>query len=229
MRISVAVIALASLTCLSPPSPAQQVEVNTEVEKLLKAVGGREVWSKAQGFTMSEILHSDQYELPVLRHYWVDFTSPRIMESAEGNGLRQSRALNVDQGWTVRNGEHSDWSAEQVAGWNSFWPGIPTRVFHLLASNDPAVRTEWRDGVIDIFLDDKRVVWIATDPHGTPVAYGREDRHTDTHFLGKPLQYGDVTLWSEAIEPGDDWRVVMVDYQLMMEPHTISFTAPQNN
>ncbi len=229
MRISTSVIWLAVLIALPASLSAQQVDIDTEIEKMLQAVGGKQVWANASGFTMSEILHTDQLELPVLRRYWVDFTSPRIMESSEGNGLRQTRALNIDTGWTVRNGEQSEWSSEQVAGWNSFWPGIPTRVFHLLASNDPSVRAEWRDGVIDIFIAGRRVVWIATDTEGTPVAYGREDRHTDTHFLGKPLQYGDVTLWSEAIEPGGDWRVVMVDYQLLTEPHTISFAPPQND
>lgn len=215
-----------SLTTVQPLLHAQETEISVEIDKLLEAVGGRDVWSRAQGFTMTEILHSDQLELPVVRQYWVDFTSPRIMESAHGNGLRQTQALNVEEGWRIRNGEFTNWPAEQVAGWRSFWPGIPTRVFHLLAKNDPGVEARWRDGVIDIYIDEKRVVWIATDPEGTPVAYGREDRHTDTHFLGKPLDYGDVTLWSEAIEPGNDWRVVMVDYELLYEPHTQSFEAP---
>jgi len=205
----------------------ESVDVDTEIEKMLEAIGGRDIWANATGFAMSEILYTDQRELPVMRHYWIDFKSPRIMEKSEGRGMRQTRALNGDSGWTNRNGDSSIWDEATVAGWASFWPGIPTRVFHLLATNDPAVKPVWRDGVIDIFIDGARVVWIATDEAGTPVAYGREDRHTDTHFLGKPLKYGAVTLWSEAIEPGGDWRVVMVDYQLLSAPHTVSFEPPR--
>ena len=206
---------------------AERNDADAEIEKMLEAIGGRDVWANAAGFTMSEILFTDQRELPVMRHYWVDFETPRIMEKAEGRGLRQTRALNVNAGWTMRNGELSDWDEATVAGWASFWPGIPTRVFHLLASNDPDVEAVWRDGVLDIFINGARVVWIATDEAGTPVAYGREDRHTDTHFLGKALDYGAVKLWSEAIEPGGDWRVVMVDYELLSAPHTVSFEAPR--
>ncbi|MEO1245303.1 MAG: hypothetical protein AAFX56_06405 [Pseudomonadota bacterium] len=227
MKHLIALFVSVALFAAQAPLHAQASKIEQEVDKLLAAVGGRDIWADAHGFTMSEILHSDQFELPVIRHYWVDFRSPRIMESTEGNGLRQTRALNVDRGWTVRDEEYSDWPDAQVAGWRSFWPGIPTRVFHLLATNDPGIHAEWRDGVIDIFVDDTRVVWIATDPEGTPVAYGREDRHTDTHLLGRPLQYGDVTLWSEAIEPGGDWRVVMVDYRLLNKPHTQSFEYQQ--
>ncbi len=201
-------------------------QLKLEIEKMLEAVGGRDVWRDATGFTMSEILYTDQSDLPVIREYWVDFETPRILETARATGLRQTRALNDNTGWTQRDGQVSDWDAETINGWRSFWPGIPTRIFHLLASDDPSLTVAWRDGVMDFFIDGRRVVWIATNDAGTPVAYGREDRHSDTHFLGKSLPYGNVNLWSEAIEPGGDWRVVMVDYQLLQAPHTISFEAP---
>ncbi len=201
-------------------------QLQTEIDKMLEAVGGRDVWRDATGFTMSEILHSDQRELPILREYWVDFDTPRIMETAKAVGLRQTRALNRDTGWTSRDGSVTEWEAETVEGWKSFWPGIPTRIFHLLASDDPSLSVTWRDGVMDFTIDGQRVVWIATNEEGIPVAYGRENRHSDTHFLGKMLAYGDVNLWSEAIEPGDDWRVVMIDYTLLKKPHTISFEPP---
>lgn len=200
--------------------------LQSEIDKMLEAVGGRDVWKSATGFTMSEILHTDQRELPVIREYWVDFETPRIMETAKAVGLRQTRALNGDSGWTMRDGAVTGWDAETVNGWRSFWPGIPTRIFHLLASDDPSVTVKWRDGVMDFFIEGQRVVWIATNEEGIPVAYGRDERHSDTHFLGKTLAYGDVNLWSVAIEPGEDWRVVMVDYKLLQEPHTISFEPP---
>ncbi len=193
---------------------------------MLEAVGGRDVWREATGFTMTEILYSDQRDLPVVREYWVDFKTPRIMETAKAVGLRQTRALNRNAGWTLRDGDLTAWETGAVNGWKSFWPGIPTRIFHLLASDDPGLSVKWRDGVMDFFIDEKRVVWIATNEEGIPDAYGREDRHSDTHFLGKTLAYGDVNLWSEAIEPGGDWRVVMVDYTLLKEPHSISFEPP---
>lgn len=194
---------------------------------MLDAVGGREVWRDAHGFFMSEILYTDQSPVPVIRKYWIDFEIPRIRATAEGRGFRQVQILNENSGWTQRNGETSEWSDETVNGWRSFWPGIPTRIFHLLASGDPSVTPVWRDGVIDFFIDGRRVVWIGLNDEGTPVAYGREDRHTETHMLGEYIDYGDVRLWSEAIEPGGTWRVVMVDYELMQEPHTVSFSPSE--
>ena len=223
-QISVLIVILA----LNATAVAQERDdaLQTEIDKMLEAVGGRDVWRNATGFTMSEILHTDQRELPIFREYWVDFETPRIMETSKSVGLRQTRALNGDKGWTMRDGEITEWELEAVNGWRSFWPGIPTRIFHLLASDDPSVSVAWRDGVMDFFIDGRRVVWIATNEQGTPVAYGREDRHSDTHFLGKTLPYGDVNWWSAAIEPGEDWRVVMIDYALLHEPHTVSFEPP---
>ncbi|MEO1250834.1 MAG: hypothetical protein AAFW81_00630 [Pseudomonadota bacterium] len=222
-----------ALMAVLAPSPGQTADraadpaTAAEIQRMLDAVGGRDVWRRAHGFTMTEVLYTDQLETPVVREYWVDFRTPRIMEKAVGNGLRQTRALNREAGWTDRNGALEAWSDEEVAGWRSFWPGIPTRVFHLLASEDDSVEARWRDGVLDIYIDGEWAVWIANDEDGTPVAYGRDERHTDTHFLGKALPYGDVTLWSEAIEPGGDWRVVMVDYELLYEPHEVSFDQPR--
>ena len=205
---------------------SSEVDVDAEVEKLLETIGGREIWRDATGFIMDEILYTDARPLPVIRKYWVDFKSPRIMESAIVSGLEQRQALNGGKGWTLRNGELSNWDDATVSGWQAFWPGIPTRIFHLLAADDPSLSYKWRDGVIDFFVDGKRVVWIGASEQGTPVAYGRDDRHSITHFLGKSLAYGDVTLWSEATEPGGNWRVVMVDYELLTEPHKISFEPP---
>lgn len=219
-------ITAAFLTASNAVAQNDDQQLEEEIEKMLEAVGGRDIWRQAKGFTMSEILYTDQRALPVIREYWVDFETPRIMETSKADGLRQTRALNQDAGWTLRNGETTEWDQETVNGWRSFWPGIPTRIFHLLASDDPGVTPVWRDGVMDFYIDDKRVVWIATDENGVPVAYGRDERHTDTHFLGKPQRYGDVTLWSEAIEPGGDWRVIMVDYVLLQEPHSVSFETP---
>jgi len=226
MRHRLSVLFIALFITSSAMAQNDDHQLKSEIDKMLEAVGGKDTWRDATGFTMSEILYTDQRDLPVIREYWVDFKTPRIMETAKASGLTQAQALNGSAGWTDRNGEMTEWSSEQVTGWRSFWPGIPTRIFHLLASNDPSVTPVWRDGVMDFFIDGKRVVWIATDEEGTPVAYGRDDRHTDTHFLGKPLAYGDVTLWSEAIEPGGDWRVVMVDYVLLREPHSVSFEPP---
>ncbi len=220
-------VILAIVLFFVPPGPIAANTVEEEVERLLEAVGGRAVWADATGFTMQEILYVEGRELPVYREYWVDFETPRIMERATGRGLRQVQALNGDGGWTLRDGELSEWSEEQIAGWRAFWPGIPTRVFHLLASDDPSVEARLRDGVIDIYVDGERVVWIGADAQGTPVVYGREERHGDSHFLGRALPYDDVVLWSEAIEPGGDWRVVMIDYELLTEPHSISFDPPR--
>lgn len=226
MRRWLSLIAVTFLTATSAAAQTDAQQLEEEIEKMLEAVGGRDTWREAKGFTMSEILYTDQRDLPVIREYWVDFETPRIMEMSKANELRQTRALNGNTGWTLRNGERTEWNTEMVNGWRSFWPGIPTRIFHLLASDDPSVTPVWRDGVMDFYIDDRRVVWIATDEDGVPVAYGRNERHTDTHFLGKPLPYGDVTLWSEAIEPGGDWRVVMVDYVLLQVPHSVSFEPP---
>ena len=148
------------------------------------------------------------------------------MERATARGLRQTRALNGDTGWTERNGELTIWDRQMTDAWRSFWPGIPTRVFHLLAAGDRSVEASWRDGVIDFHIDGRRVVWIAADEDGVPVAYGRDERHTETHVLGKHEAYGNTVLWTEATEPGGNWRVVMVDYELLTEPHTISFEPP---
>lgn len=218
----------AALVLLPTPTLAQNdaVDLDMEIERMMEAVGGREVWANATGFYMSEILHDAGQDLPIFREYWIDFETPRIYARSHGRNIELVQVLNVDEGWTVSRGELRDWPAEEVEDWSSFWPGIPTRVFHMIASEDPDLDIQWRDGVMDVFYRGNRVVWIATNDDGLPVAYGRENRHSDTHFLGEMLTYGDVNLWSEATEPTGDWRVVMLEYKLYTGPMPDRYIHP---
>ena len=203
--------------------------VDDQVERLLEQVGGRDVWAEATGFHMVEVLEDANLPLPAIREYWVDFERPRIMERTITSTLNQLQALNELEGWIVRDAETSTWSAEEVAGWRGFWPGIPTRVFHLLASDDPSVEVDLRDGNrLDIRVDGRFAVWIGLSDDGTPVAYGREESHTSTHFLGRMEEYGGVRLWTAAYEPGDMWKVTMVDYDLFDKVLPVSFGLPHD-
>jgi hypothetical protein len=197
------------------------------VERLLDQIGGRETWAAATGFHMVEVLHDESLPLPAVREYWVDFARPRIMERTTTNSTLQLQALNESGGWMIRDGEHSPWSVDEVSGWRGFWPGIPTRVFHLLATNDSSLEVELREGNrLDVRLDGRFAVWIALDDDAVPVAYGREESHTYTHFLGRMEQYGPVRLWSAAYEPGDLWQVTMVDFDLFDDTLPVSFDPP---
>ena len=217
------------------PAIAQTADnrsVEEEVSALLERVGGRDVWAEARGFHMVEIMNSAHFDLPAIREYWVDFETPRIMERTTTNHIRGLQALNQTEGWTLRANDHgeselSQWDSDTVNGWRSFWPGIPTRVFHLLASNDASVEARALfDHRLDIFIDGQFVVWIALDGSGKPIAYGRSESHVETHFLGAYQPYGPVELWSTAYEPGDQWSVTMVDYTLFTDDIPVSYEAP---
>jgi len=215
----------------STPSPvvAQPETAEELVEVLLEQVGGRTAWADATGFHMVEILHAAGLTLPAVREYWVDFSARRIMEKTTTQSVHQLQALDRDTGWTLREGELERWSPDVVADWSSFWPGIPTRVFHLLASEDPSVSVQLRPGNrLDVHVDGRFAVWISTDDTGVPVAYGRAESHALTHFLGRMEDYGPVRLWTSAYEPGDEWRVTMVDYELFQGRLPVSYSPPAN-
>jgi len=209
-------------------------DIEAEVEALLTQVGGRDVWAEARGFHMVEILHAARFDLPAIREYWVDFENPRIMEKTTTNSIHGLQALNRNQGWTLRAddggaGALTEWDAQTVQGWRSFWPGIPTRVFHLLASNDPTVEARaLHDHRLDIYVDGAFDVWIDIDANARPIAYGRSESHTETHFLGAYETYGPVELWSTAYEPGDEWAVTMVDYVLYTDEMPVSYGSPSD-
>ncbi len=194
------------------------------ITNLLNSVGGKEVWSRARGFRMLEIAHYANLKHPLIREYWVDFKQPRIKELTRSIERRQVQALNINKGWTNKyDGKIAVWDAKRLSGWQSFWPGIPTRIFHLIASKDPSLTYQVHEDKIDFYIDGNFAVWIATDESGNPVAYGRSMNHKETHFLGEMLNYNSVRLWKEAFEPGGQWNVEMVDYQLLDDLSFISF------
>jgi len=228
-------LAVALLLLIPGAALAQDTrEGEAPIAALLEQVGGAEVWASARGFHMVEIMRSSSIEVPTVREYWVDFESPRIIEKATTHRIDQLQALNVNEGWTLRQrvGEEpilTTWDEDTVAGWNGFWPGIPTRVFHLLASEDPSVEARMNgDHRIDIFVDGQFAVWIGIDADAKPIAYGREESHVETHFLGAYFDYGPVRLWSTAYEQGDQWSVTMVDYKLIEGDMPVSYQSPED-
>ena len=209
---------------------SQEIDANRpeKVNALMSAVGNIDSWKNAKGFYMLEIAHYKSLNLPLVRHFWIDFETPRIKIKSRSAERHEDRALNNKMGWTLEKGELSLWEESTVNGFRSFWPGIPTRIFHLLANNDPSLTYEVDDDRINFSVDGQFVVWIATDPEGNPVAYGRSDNHAETHFLGEMIAYGPTRLWKEAYEPGGQWKVTMVDYKLLDDLSNISFDAPKN-
>jgi hypothetical protein len=225
MRVVLTGVVVAFLC--SAPAVAGQGRAADVVDALLEQVGGRAVWAAATGFHMVEVLEDGNLPLPAVREYWIDFRRARIMERTTTNSSVQLQALNESRGWMVRDGVRSEWTPEQVSGWRGFWPGIPTRVFHLLAARDPSIEVVLREGNrLDVEIDGRFVVWIALDDQGVPVAYGRDEAHTYTHFLGRMETYGPVRLWTAAYEPGDMWKVTMVDYDLFGGDLPVSFDPP---
>lgn len=207
-------------------------EVNSQrperIDKLMKAVGDENSWRTAKGFHMLEIANVSNHELPLVREFWIDFEQPRIKIISRNAQQNEKRALNIIQGWTLRDNKVTQWERKTVDGFRSFWPGIPTRIFHLIASNDPNLSYKIDADRINFYVDGEFVVWIATDPQGNPVAYGRSNNHAETHFLGEMIAYGPVRLWKEAFEPGGQWSVTLVDYKLLNNLTNVSYSPPEN-
>ncbi|MEX0312663.1 MAG: hypothetical protein AB3N18_00685 [Allomuricauda sp.] len=195
-----------------------------KIDSLLKFLGGEDIWAKAKGFRMLEIATYSGLEHPMVREFWVDFEQPRIKMITKSIERRETVALNNKNGWTKdQEGKVTPWNQNRVNGWQSFWPGIPTRIFSRLAKKDASVSFKVYEDRIDFYVNDKFAVWIATSQNGSPVAYGRSKEHTETHFLGEIVPYGQVNLWKDAYEPGGHWRFTMVDYELLSDMDQISF------
>lgn len=198
-----------------------------KIDSLLKAVGGKTIWASAKGFRMVEIANYSKLNHPLVREFWVDFETPRIKVHTKSIERRQITALNDESGWTLdSNSEIAVWDSNKVKGWRSFWPGIPTRIFAMLARDDDSITYKVYEDRIDFYINEIFAVWIATTVNGTPVAYGREKEHTETHFLGEVLPYGPVKLWKDAYEPGGLWRFTMVDYEILDNLTKVSFERP---
>ncbi len=199
-----------------------------KIDSLLKAVGGEEVWAKAKGFRMLEIAHYSKLKHPMVREFYVDFEKPRIKMQTKSIEKRELVALNLNTGWTKNEKEEIvKWKENQVNGWKSFWPGIPTRIFSMLAKKHHSVSYKVYPDRIDFYIDNIFAVWVATAKNGIPVAYGREKEHVETHFLGEVMAYGPVNLWRDAYEPGGQWQFTMVDYELLTDLSHVSFEPPK--
>lgn len=159
-------------------TPAAAATADDELERMLAALGGRDVWAAATGTIndSQQNLAQDPGQVRVV--ITMDFTRPRFrIDTAWPGGATSGRVIDGDRSWRqTREGAVEDVPADLYADEMKWYGGHVYRSIHRLAARDPALTLKLgEDGRLEVFEGGVRMIWFRLDALGMPYAFGAWD------------------------------------------------------
>lgn len=178
------------------------------VEKMLAALGGREIWASTTA-TLNDSQQNRVSDPAVVRALiWLDFTAPRFRIESRAPDFTVVRVIDGDRHWRrLRDGKIEAIPPELLAEDMAWYGAHVYRSIHRLASRDSKLTTGiGKDGRLEVFEEGKRLIWFKLDPRGEPYAFGARDDDAGTVCGPWEVDKGGLKhpLW--VSRPDGTWR-----------------------
>jgi hypothetical protein len=207
-----------------------QTTAQSEVERMLTAVGGRAAWASVRN-TVNDSQQNRVAEPAVVRSViTMDFDRPRLRIDTSAPGLHLARAVDGDRHWRrSRTGELGPMTDEQLASERRFHAGHVYRTLHRLAKRDPALSVALgAGGRIEVFdQGGARIAWYLLDVRGEPYRHGAHDDDTGNVFGPWEHMQGGIRhpLWVSS--PDGTWRAMLKELRVNVVLDDATFAMPQ--
>lgn len=188
---------LCGLTLLAQTNPARPLAApvndrNTlrqepsklRLEQFLSAMGGREAWRKIKSVTVRATHYEPTLKEPYANAIFNDFTRPRVRFEARSTEINRQRAINVDHGWRLRDGENLHMTPKQFEEDRAWWEANIYRTLVRLSNDDPDLTpTSIGERRLEIHRSDgRRLNWFELNAAGEPIRFGTYDNEDGTVF-----------------------------------------------
>ena len=198
-------------------------------ERLVAAVGGKEVWAKAKSIYVAERAWPPALDHMITEVVWRDFVNPRQYFKLEGfkteRGISE-RAFDEQQGWVYNSqGEFRVMDSLEHKREVLFWPGDVYIMYHRLAINDESltVKLEGNKLVIE-GADEQSLGWFDVDANGAPVRWGLNTGLEKVEYVFGPMRsFGRVRFPAWGASTDGSWRYEYTDVELSDKEPPISF------
>jgi hypothetical protein len=215
MRVLLAIAAFFA-ALLSPTSVA---EPNSDpgraaADRLVAAMGGAEVWSKARGLSIRAKHWETENAAPYDNLILMSLDEPKMRFEAESATIKRHRAIVDGKGWRVSEIRPvGPMTAEQVADDLRWWEAHAYRNIGRLAEKDPELTPKLAaDGRLELYRPDGvRLVWYRLNVAGEPIAYGAWDNNAGTVIGPLAEREGGVKLPMWVASASGDFRVNIVE------------------
>lgn len=192
-----------------------------KVQSLLSSVGGEDHWSRR--FLYVEETAYLRSGATASVQIWRDLANTTRVIEMTSLGTVYREVLAEDAGYFVRNGERTDYSAEEFAAEKSGIEQAPYFIYHRLAKGDPNLRVTYNEDARKLEVHEvggRLLCWFLLDEMGAILSWGNiYNGSVNRHIYGPLIDFGEARLpkWGAAIDGG--WRFEYTKAVLSEVPH----------
>lgn len=213
---------------VSPLAYAQDTSAEALTEKMLDRLGGRTAWAGLKNTINGSQQNRAGEPTVVYAVITMDFERPRFRIETTAQDLHLIRVIDTDNNWRLnRAGEIEDVPADRVADDMKWYAAHLYRTIHRVAARDPELSLGVGEGGrLEIFEEDKRILWLELDAKGEPYAFGFWD--DDTPSLSGPWDFVKDGIHHPRWVSSSDgtWRAAVQALDLNVPLHSSTFERP---
>lgn len=216
-----------SILVLMAGAHAQAAESAEQIaQKLLDAMGGANVWRNVRTVHNIAVNHRPQARLPYIQEYWYFTKEPKHIVKINNHDMQRMRAYTTGGGWSIAEGELTQFSGERMQREIQSWSQSLYRKFYLLANDSERLDVRLGDSGRLEFRDNGVFIgWIIVGDDGAPARHGgtpASDVYTDFDAL---MQFGDI-YWPKGGSDEAGWRFEMLSIEALTKEPLLSTDPP---
>ena len=209
------------------PVSAMEPDATTLAESFLEAMGGREVWARAEWVHNWAVNHHPQARIIYTQEAWISLDEPRQYIKLRNFDMNRDRALDGNRAWRLSEGKFSAQSPDEVKEWQA---GLSKSIYwklSKLARKDPRLNLAiGKEGRLEFREDGHFLGWLRLNEDGSPVMHGAEESGGASTTFGDLVEFGPIK-WVRSGEETSGWGFEILSIRLGQGVFPVSTIAPE--
>ncbi len=197
------------------------------VDKMLERLGGKTAWANIKNTVNGSMQYRAQGPFEVYSVITMDFTKPRFRIDTTATDVNLTRVINGEYSWRISwSGKVEDLPENSYELDMKWYAAHIYRTIHRLASDDPSLTVREKENYLEVFEEDKRIIWFKLASTAEPYAFGFWD--DDKGSLSGPWNIDKNGIKHPAWVSSHDgtWRAAVRMLEINVPLHESLFARP---
>jgi hypothetical protein len=224
-------LTLSAGVSISPPADAQNPDATGLADKMLERLGGRANWAALRNTINGSQQNRANQPTVVYAVITMDFERPRFRIETTAQDLHLIRVIDGENSWRLRgSGAIEDVPEQLFASEMQWYRAHLYRTIHRVAARDPALSLSiGADSRLEVFANDKRILWFKLDEKGEPYAFGAWEDNIGS--LSGPWDFVKDGIhhprWISSTD--GTWRAAVKVLNINVPLHDSTFSRPKGD